>query len=181
MGFLESDKRDGTQWTYPVAVRLGPYANAMQSARVSVLLVDDFQYLARVKNPAERRRWVLRLEHNRNLARTDETPSQLVAVSGEIYSTIIERVSPRAFFCVSIPGIDFATSDTDRKAFLESRRLEWHVNSDGLLRMRRIWHHALLCFQEGHVQSPVLCALGSNDKRVKNIPLQWADMLAGRR
>ena len=86
--------------------------------------------------------------------------SQLIAVSGPVFVVADDRQrsvpATNPLWCVSIPGINFAYNNGDRQLFSQGRR----VNHNGLVRMRRIWHHALSSFRHAKVQYPVLCAIG---------------------
>lgn len=169
----------------------------MTTAKISVLLVDEFKDLGDTKlTEADRRQKVLRLKaipEGSAMDEEDVTPGQLIAVSGVVRPTIFKRELNTDIYCVSIPGINFAYSEADQKKFIgiqenviiqgskEGLQIRKFVNEEGQIRMRQIWHHALSCFQKGGVTCPVLCAIGCgafNDKTVENIPLHWANTLA---
>ena len=147
----------------------------MKRAKISVLMVDDFQSLRHSESAKETHKKVLLLNRDFKSV-TEMTNGQLVAVSGPVYFSLKRRASTGPFWCVSIPSIDFDDKQ-DRKIFATGKK----VNQKGRTRMCHIWDHALQAFQKANVNCPVVCAMGCEglvDKSILDVREEWANALA---
>ena len=96
--------------------------------------------------------------------------AHLMAVSGPVYVLADDHgkalSKDRPLLCVSVAGLNLASSLEDRTRFLRSTPRGMVINRLGVQRIRLIWHHALVLFQEASVEFPVLCAIGAAEDTI---------------